>query len=175
MQFPKPHIVPIRKEQLPILVELAKNTFCETYAQFNDQNNFEKYISNAFSFQEIEKQFKNPNSQFYFVTVSNEIAGYFKINYGSAQSDSVHPNGVEIEKIYVVEKYKRHGLGQAMVEKTKSICDQLEKPYLWLGVWKENIKAIQFYKKMGFEKVGTHIFQLGSESQIDYVMALDLK
>ena len=41
-----------------------------------------------------------------------------------------------------------------------------------MGVWTENSKAIQFYKKMGFEVVDTHIFTLGDDEQKDYIMEL---
>jgi ribosomal protein S18 acetylase RimI-like enzyme len=42
---------------------------------------------------------------------------------------------------------------------------------LWLGVWERNEHAIGFYKRWGFELVGTHLFQLGQDLQTDYVMA----
>ena len=43
---------------------------------------------------------------------------------------------------------------------------------VWLGVNSQNAKAIRFYEKSGFGRVGTKSFQLGSTVEHDYVMEL---
>ena len=50
-----------------------------------------------------------------------------------------------------------------------------EKSRVWLGVWENNTKAIKFYKRNGFHKIGTHHFVLGNEKQVDWLMALNVK
>jgi ribosomal protein S18 acetylase RimI-like enzyme len=42
---------------------------------------------------------------------------------------------------------------------------------LWLGVWERNARAIAFYRKQGFERVGAKTFRLGADVQTDDVMA----
>ncbi len=51
-----------------------------------------------------------------------------------------------------------------------SIAVQQEKDTLWLGVWKENSKAISFYKKWGFEIFDECDFVLGNDLQKDWLM-----
>ena len=41
---------------------------------------------------------------------------------------------------------------------------------LWLGVWEHNLRAIAFYRRWGFETVGSHTFLLGSDEQTDLIM-----
>jgi ribosomal protein S18 acetylase RimI-like enzyme len=45
---------------------------------------------------------------------------------------------------------------------------------LWLGVWERNPRAQAFYRKYGFVDVGAHTFILGSDHQIDRLMARPL-
>jgi ribosomal protein S18 acetylase RimI-like enzyme len=45
---------------------------------------------------------------------------------------------------------------------------------LFLGVWKENERAVNFYRKTGFEVFDTRLFQLGSRMCEDYMMKLDI-
>ena len=45
---------------------------------------------------------------------------------------------------------------------------------LWLGVWERNPKAIRFYEKQGFERVGAQTFTLGADVQRDAVMRVPL-
>ena len=47
--------------------------------------------------------------------------------------------------------------------------------YVWLGVWEENVRAINFYKKQGFNEFDKHIFMLGDDAQTDLLMRLPLQ
>jgi ribosomal protein S18 acetylase RimI-like enzyme len=46
--------------------------------------------------------------------------------------------------------------------------------HLWLGVWERNPRAIAFYLKSGFEKVGSHDFVVGGDTQTDWVFVAPL-
>ena len=46
--------------------------------------------------------------------------------------------------------------------------------YVWLGVWEENLRAINFYKKNGFVEFDKHVFKFGNEDQTDIMMKLKL-
>jgi ribosomal protein S18 acetylase RimI-like enzyme len=41
---------------------------------------------------------------------------------------------------------------------------------IFLGVWDKNDRAIAFYRKCGFDVVGSHAFQMGDETQNDLLM-----
>ena len=45
---------------------------------------------------------------------------------------------------------------------------------LWLGVWEENRKAIAFYERWGFGRVGTEIFDVGGDRQRDAILTLPI-
>ena len=61
------------------------------------------------------------------------------------------------------------------MEQTVAMAKQKGKKYIWLGVWEKNKKAISFYQKHGFYKIGTHEFVIGDDVQIDYIMRRDLQ
>jgi ribosomal protein S18 acetylase RimI-like enzyme len=41
---------------------------------------------------------------------------------------------------------------------------------MYLGVWERNDRAIAFYRKWDFVRVGEHIFQMGDDPQVDWWM-----
>lgn len=45
---------------------------------------------------------------------------------------------------------------------------------VWLGVWEHNQNAHAFYNRMGFKHIDSHVFQMGDEAQIDFIMALKI-
>jgi ribosomal protein S18 acetylase RimI-like enzyme len=61
-----------------------------------------------------------------------------------------------------------------LCDKAIEIAKQKRVAFIWLGVWEENLRAINFYKKNGFIEFDKHIFSLGQEEQTDIMMKLKL-
>jgi len=62
------------------------------------------------------------------------------------------------------------GLAQTLMAATADTARAAGGSTLWLGVWERNGRAIAFYRKCGFEDVGTHSFVLGDDHQRDRVL-----
>jgi ribosomal protein S18 acetylase RimI-like enzyme len=67
------------------------------------------------------------------------------------------------------------GIGKALMLKCIEIAREKKSDVLWLGVWENNQRAIDFYTKWGFEKFSTHIFMLGDDPQTDWLMKKELR
>ncbi|HEY1872444.1 MAG TPA: GNAT family N-acetyltransferase, partial [Chitinophagaceae bacterium] len=117
----------------------------------------------------------NENSGFYFATLDNNAIGYLKLNFGQSQTELKDDNSLEIERIYVLKGFHGKNVGQLLYEKAIQIARQRNADYIWLGVWEENSRAINFYKKNGFVQFDKHIFRLGNDEQTDTMMRLKLK
>ena len=98
------------------------------------------------------------------------IAGYLKLNWGTAQTEPIAPEGLEVERIYIRSDYKRRGYGQQLLSFAEEFAKAKQKTSLWLGVWEHNANALAFYNKMGFRRVGSHSFFMGDDEQTDYLM-----
>ena len=79
-------------------------------------------------------------------------------------------NTLEIERIYIVEKYQGKKLGQSLLNFALKLGKKRAVDFIWLGVWDQNHKAIEFYKRNQFEMFSSHTFVLGEEQQIDLLM-----
>jgi ribosomal protein S18 acetylase RimI-like enzyme len=77
---------------------------------------------------------------------------------------------VEVSKCYVHPEH--HGLGAAaeLMHATLQAAADAGGAGAWLGVNSQNARAIRFYEKSGFRKVGTKSFQLGSTVEHDFVL-----
>ncbi len=158
-------------EQLQII---SKQTFFETFADRNSEENMQKYLDEGFTVDKLITELSNPNSEFYFAKLDDKIIGYLKINFGEAQTELKDQKGLEIERIYVLKEFHGKEVGKILYDTAFSIAKQTNANYLWLGVWEKNPRAINFYKKNGFVEFDTHIFKLGDEEQIDKMMKLNL-
>ena len=157
-------------EDLPKLLEISYETFNETFKKQNSPENIKAYLERAFNLKQLEKELSNISSQFFFVYLNNEVAGYLKINIKDAQSEEMSDESLEIERIYIKRKFQKHGLGMYLLNKAIEIAMEFNKKKIWLGVWEKNENAIAFYEKMGFVQTGSHSFYMGNEEQVDFIM-----
>jgi diamine N-acetyltransferase len=163
------------RTDLLTLQEISQETFNETFKDENSPENMMAYLEKAFNLKQLEKELSNKNSQFFFVYFNDEVAGYLKININNAQSEEMGEESLEIERIYVKNKFQGHGLGKDLLNKAIETAMDLNKEKIWLGVWEKNEKAIAFYKKMGFVQTGAHSFYMGDEEQTDFIMVKTLQ
>ena len=160
----------VSHDQLNLLTELTRNTFFESYAEQNSTVTIEKYIEENFNSKQLSHQLTNRFSEFYVLFKDSKATGYLKLNTNCAQTETADMTAIEIERIYVLETYQGQNLGSTLLKKAFEIYQSGEHSFLWLGVWENNNKAIQFYQKNGFVKYGEHKFDFGGDLQTDWLM-----
>jgi ribosomal protein S18 acetylase RimI-like enzyme len=157
------------------LQQIGRQTFAETFAESNTAENMAKYLEEAYSHEKLSAELNNPNSFFYFAILDEKVIGYLKLNIGGSQTELKDNDALEIERIYVLKDFYGKKVGQMLFDKAITIAKEQNVAYVWLGVWEENKRALQFYTKNGFIEFDQHIFVLGDEVQTDIMMKLELK
>jgi ribosomal protein S18 acetylase RimI-like enzyme len=169
------NIQKVRPDNMDQLQKLSKQTFFESFSSGNTEENIQKYLDEAFSIIRLTDELNDNNVVFYFAIHEDQVIGYLKLNFGSSQTELQGDRAVEIERIYVLQAFQGKSVGQALFGKAIDIAREKGADYVWLGVWEENLKAINFYKKNGFIVFDKHLFKLGNDEQTDFTMKLELK
>ena len=162
-------------KDLDKLQAISRQTFNESFSETNTPENMRIYLEENLSRQKLETELKNAESQFFFAVWNGNLVGYLKLNFGNAQTEGQENNAVEIERIYVLQEFQGRQFGQMLYEKALALARERKAVYLWLGVWEKNSRAINFYKKNGFQAFDRHFFRLGNDEQVDIMMKLELK
>lgn len=157
------------------LQQIGKQTFSETFSSDNSAENMQQYLQDQFSYEKLAEELSNENSGFYFAKINGAPVGYLKVNFGDSQTELKDSKALEIERIYVLKEYHGKKVGQLLYQKAIDIATEKNMQYVWLGVWEQNHRAINFYRKNGFEAFGNHIFKLGDDAQTDIMMKLKLQ
>jgi len=126
------------------LQEISYETFNETFKYQNSPENMNAYLERAFNLKQLEKELSNISSQFFFVYFNDEVAGYLKVNTDDAQSEEMGDESLEIERIYIKNKFQKHGLGKYLLNKAMEIAMERNKKKIWLGVWEKKRKCYCF-------------------------------
>ncbi|MFO8068618.1 MAG: GNAT family N-acetyltransferase [Alkalibacterium sp.] len=167
----------IKKAGLDDLLEIkriSEETFVETFSAENTKEDIESYLKENLSLEKVASEMENLASVFYCVKYNGEITAYMKLNYDEAQTERGHSNSLEIQRIYVLNEYKNNSIGKHLIRRAVEVGKSRQLAYIWLGVWEKNVSAIKFYEKQGFVTYDKHVFKLGDDEQIDYLMKLDL-
>jgi ribosomal protein S18 acetylase RimI-like enzyme len=164
----------INNSNIEALQQIGRQTFSETFAESNTAENMAKYLEEAYSHEKLSTELNNPNSFFYFAMLDEKVIGYLKLNMGPSQTELKDNDALEIERIYVMMEFHGKKVGQLLFDKAITIAKEKHVAYVWLGVWEENKRALQFYTKNGFVEFDQHVFVLGDEAQTDIMMKLEL-
>ncbi|OWY24900.1 N-acetyltransferase [Sphingobacteriales bacterium UPWRP_1] len=167
-------ITPALPRHLAKLQYISRRTFIEAFAKDNTPQNLIQYLQTAMSRKRLGSELANPNSQFYLALNKETAIGYLKLNWGNAQTEFSHPHWIEIERIYVLQKYYGTNLAPALLQTAINAAQQQNAACIWLGVWEKNSRAMRFYQKNGFLAFANHPFTLGQDVQNDVLMKLEL-
>jgi len=152
------------------LQTIGKQTFFETFAADNAEEDMNEYLEKNFTVEKITKELNNPESTFFIAWQDTDAIGYLKLNTGAAQTELQDDTALEIERIYIKSDYQGKKIGQILYDKALETANAQHKKSIWLGVWEENLRAIKFYEKNGFVAFDKHIFKMGNDEQTDIMM-----
>ncbi len=158
------------EDDAALIADISRQTFYETFASFNSKVNMDIFMNIQFTKGRLMLEVGMPENIFLLAYMGEEIAGYVKLR------DTRHPkalgssNAIEIARLYAMHALIGKGVGKLLMEKSLEIAKEKNKDTVWLGVWKENKKAIDFYTYLGFTIFDECDFILGNELQKDWLM-----
>lgn len=161
-----------RRDDLPELIRLARGTFIAAFTDDEAVDDMLQYVETAFSPQQTEREFETPGSQFFLVEGLGGLLGYMKLNQGEAQSDSGLNNALQLQRIYVRRTAQGMGIGKALLTHAFRLAEQDGCDWIWLAVWEENTRAIQFYQRAGLTQSSRLEFPLGDVVHRDWMMRM---
>jgi ribosomal protein S18 acetylase RimI-like enzyme len=165
------HIIRCTENHLEELVFIAKQSFIDAFEKQTEPESFQAYISKTFEPEVVAAELKNPESVFFFIQTENrDTAGYLKLRWD--RSDEFFPTekAIELQRIYLLEKYWHLGLGQKLLNFAENFGRENGFTWIWLIVWFENHGAIRFYERSGWEKFARKEFQFGNEIHLDHAL-----
>ncbi len=154
------------------LLALAKQTFIEAFEKVSDPDNFKLYLAKTFTPSVMAEELAHAASIFFIIrNADKENVGYVKLRWDRGKELFPNVESVELQRIYVLEKYWHKGYGKVLLECAERYASYRDRiKWIYLIVWCENQSAIQFYERHYWKQWGTKDFQFGNEIHHDVVM-----
>jgi ribosomal protein S18 acetylase RimI-like enzyme len=153
-----------------VLVELAARIYYDTFAAVNTPENMQAYISTSFTLPQFQAELNDPQAAFYLAEAGGQFAGYAKLLATHPPECVTGPAPIELVRFYIDRQWQGTGLATKLLERCLKDAGRQGFKTMYLGVWEHNHRAIAFYRKWNFERVGEHIFQMGDDPQTDWWM-----
>lgn len=168
----KPVIRHASRDDAPLLSEIGRTSFFDAFASDsrNKPEDMQSYMLLAFRAEAIELEFLDPNVVYLIAESDGAAVGYVRLQLGSTFPCVVAKKPIEVSRLYARSEWVGRGVGPALMQASLEEGRKRDHDVIWLGVWEFNFRAQKFYRKWGFERVGEHVFQLGSDPQIDWVL-----
>jgi ribosomal protein S18 acetylase RimI-like enzyme len=158
----------------PALAAFATCTFTDTYASHNTDEDMRAYLAGAYGVDHQTRELTDPEMITVLAESSNGIVGFAQLRRKAVPACITQSRPVEVYRFYVDQPAHGTGVAGRLMAEAIGAARDLGGEHLWLGVWERNDRAIAFYRKQGFEDVGTQTFQLGADRQTDRVLVLPL-
>ena len=149
-----------KKEDATFIAFLGRITFTETFGHFfRDQQDLLDYYNLTFQLKKLKMELKT-NNVFWIAFVNRLPVGYAKLKLNSKSEFMESKNICQLQKIYVLKDFLSMRIGFELQNLLLKKSKELEFNKIWLSVLNSNERAINFYRKNGFEKLEITIFKL---------------
>lgn len=162
------------------LAELAAETFPLACPPHTTAEAIAAFIAEHFTIRRFEEYLADP-SRALLVTedVDARLVGYTMLIAGEPRdadaSAAVEARpAIELSKFYTRRTAHGTGVAAPLMAATLEAAGATGATAVWLGVNEENARAIRFYQKHGFAKVGRKHFTVGGRVEDDWVLARPL-
>ncbi len=156
--------------EAPALSALGAATFIETFGELYRPEDLQSFLKSAHAPSYYEEFMARPETATWLVEDDDGvILGYATAGPCALPVADMPARAGELKRIYVLKEAQGLGLGKALLETVLSWLEARFEP-LYLGVFSENPKAQDLYRRYGFEKVGEYDFMVGNHADHEWIM-----
>ena len=132
------------------------------------------FIADVLSVECFRRYLADPQRDLFLAEDGDDPAGYAMLVAGEPGDEDVRRTlrlrpTAELSKIYVVPGHHGAGVSRLLMDASVGVARQRGAAGVWLGVNQLNERAQRFYRKSGFEQVGTKRFLVGARYEDDFV------
>ena len=156
-----------------MLTDLGRKCFEESHGMSASITEINSYLAEKYTDEVFRSELSDSKNNFQIIYYENEPVGYSKIIFNASHPNIEILNVTKLERLYLLKKYYNLKLGLALFQFNMELSKQNNQAGMWLYVWKENHRAVHFYKKAEFEIIGSYDFKLTeTHSNPNYQMLL---
>jgi len=161
-----------------MLAELGGRLFRDAFAADNTPEDMRAYLTEHFTEPAVRRLLEHPDFNALVLEDAGTPVGWALLVSGRSAARAAEParlapapgGEVEIRRFYVDPRLHGGDAGPTLLASSLARARELGAGAVWLAVWEHNRRALAFYGKHGFRRVGAKSFRLGADTQTDDVL-----
>jgi ribosomal protein S18 acetylase RimI-like enzyme len=148
-------------------------TFLETFAGIIDGRDILDHCAKKHSVAVYEAFLSAPAAALWLAETVEGSApvGYAVLDTPQLPLADVQTDDLELKRIYVLSRFHGTGVGAQLMTDALEEAKRRNSRRVLLGVYAQNHRALGFYAKHGFVRVGQRQFQVGAHTYFDHILA----
>jgi diamine N-acetyltransferase len=165
-------IRPAKLADAPALAAFGQKTFFDTFGHLYPETDAQTFIQERFSLGRTQADLAQPDRYVQLAFDSDTLVGFLDCGPLGLPIDAPHQPSGELYRLYVDATMKGSGLAQRLMEMALAWAKARGARALYLGVYCDNVRAQAFYRKYGFEIIGSYFFKVGETLDDERIMEL---
>jgi tRNA (guanine37-N1)-methyltransferase len=156
------------------LAVLGARLFTQAYGPTHPEPELGRYLTRSFDVERMAAELADAGTESFIVqdaTGADIGYAYLRESRAPPPAGVVGQRPFEIARFYVDEAWHARGVAPALMAACVAAARARHADVLWLAAWEPALRPQAFYRRMGFEMVGTTKFRFGDVLEDDVLMA----
>ena len=153
-------IVKANGEDFKLLTDIGRISYIESHGSSAKAADINMYLNEKYNYEVFKDELRDPKNIYHIIYHNKQPAGYSKIMFNTPHPNIQIQNVTKLERLYLLKEFYSLKLGVELFNLNLELSKNSNQAGMWLFVWKENHRAVSFYKKIGFKVIGSYDFKL---------------
>jgi ribosomal protein S18 acetylase RimI-like enzyme len=162
---------------IELIATLGRSTFFNTFDGTCTKDDMQYFLNKYFNHDQVNSELTDAQDYFFIASLHEKAIGYYRIKIGGELpfDELKQFNSIELKRFYFLKEAQGTGAAKVLIHHAFDFVKQKGYNKMYLSVWEYNIRAQEFYKKMGFANTQhKNDFPLGNTPQTDFWFWKDL-
>jgi ribosomal protein S18 acetylase RimI-like enzyme len=143
------------KSDLASIRRITWEAWMSTYLSFIPEGDLRAYFDIHYTEESLLGMFDDPSMHGFIAEVDGQAAGYGRLFFSRDE------NRLYVSSLYFLPEFEGQGMGSQLLEAAEGYTAEKGLEELWIGVMVKNRRALDFYRKTGFQFVREEPFTMG--------------
>lgn len=155
-------------EDLADVRAITWTTWVATYSPFIPLKDMRAYFDEHYDPGLMREQFESGHTRGFIAHVDRVAAGSERTHFDAGEGRFY------VSSLYVLPAYQGKGVGMKLFRAAVTEALRYGVDSVWLGVMKQNVRAIDWYKKLGFSFVQEEPFTMGQTTVMHLIGSMKI-
>ena len=143
-------------EDLPSVQHIAWTTWLASYGSFIPEADMRSFFDLYYTVDTLREFCTSQTARGFLADVDSTPVGFAKTNYESSKKRFY------LNSLYILPEHQGKGVGAKLLRASEEFALSLNAHEVWLGVMTQNVAALDWYKRIGFQFVNEEPFTMGN-------------